>query len=72
MSATSKRTAGGHSRRPYSPLTAPSPTAPRAEAQEMSASDEVVEPLADMATVAEAAHTAHATWLMVAVTERAS
>lgn len=34
--------------------------------------DEVIEPLADIATIAEAAHAARASWLMVAVTERDS
>jgi hypothetical protein len=43
--------------------------AARAEVWELPASGELVEPLADMATVAEAAHTARASWLMVAVAE---
>lgn len=42
----------------------------REEYRELREAGELIEPLADIATVAEAAHTARASWMIVAVAER--
>lgn len=46
--------------------------AERRELRDLLGDDEMIAPLADIATVAEAAHEARASWLMLAVTERDS